>query len=330
MNNNSQLTKNHIKRLSIDGLVIAKFSRSIFKEMQKGKITAANCTCSVWENFSQTIDNLTIWNDHFERNSDIICNIKKYEDIDKAKADGKVGIILGWQNTSAIENDIKKLQIFYDLGIRIAQLTYNTQNLVGSGCWESNDGGLSDFGKDVVLEMNRLGMIIDLSHVGPKTSSDAIKVSNSPVTYTHCCPTLKKHPRNKTDEQLKEIANKGGMIGFASYTPFLPKGSESNIDDCINGMDYLINIVGEDQVGIGTDWVQDHDISFFQYLQKDKGTGRYVTPPYKSVPPMPYGMSKLSQFQNFVPAMERAGWSNNKIEKIIGLNWYLFFKEIWK
>ena len=330
MNNNSHLTNNHIKRLSIDGLVIAKFSRSIFKEMQKGKITAANCTCSVWENFSQTIDNLTIWNDHFKHNSDIICNIKKYEDIDKAKADGKVGIILGWQNTSAIENDIKKLQIFYDLGIRIAQLTYNTQNLVGSGCWESNDGGLSDFGKEVVLEMNRLGMIIDLSHVGPKTSSDAIKVSNSPVTYTHCCPSLKKHPRNKTDEQLKEIANKGGMIGFASYTPFLPKGSESNIDDCINGMDYLINIVGEDQVGIGTDWVQDHDISFFQYLQKDKGTGRYVTPPYKSVPPMPYGISKLSQFQNFVPAMERAGWSNNKIEKIIGLNWYLFFKEIWK
>ena len=330
MNNNSQLKNNDIKRLSIDGLVIAKFSRSIFKEMLKGKITAANCTCSVWENFSQTIDNLTIWNDHFERNSDIICNIKKYEDIDKAKAAGKVGIILGWQNTSAIENDIKKLQIFYDLGIRIAQLTYNTQNLVGSGCWESNDGGLSDFGKDVVLEMNRLGMVIDLSHVGPKTSSDAIKVSNSPVTYTHCCPTLKKHPRNKTDEQLKEIANKGGMIGFASYTPFLPKGSKSNIDDCINCMDYLINIVGEDQVGIGTDWVQDHDISFFQYLQKDKGTGRYVTTPYKSVPPMPYGMSKLSQFQNFVLAMERAGWSNNKIEKIIGLNWYLFFKEIWK
>ena len=330
MNNNSQSTKDHIKRLSIDGLVIAKFSRSIFKEMQKGKITAANCTCSVWEDFNQTIKNLTKWNDHFEQNSDIICLVKKHEDIIKAHTEEKVGIILGWQNTSAIENDIKKLQIFYDLGIRIAQLTYNTQNLVGSGCWETHDGGLSDFGKDVVFEMNRLGMIIDLSHVGPKTSSDTIKVSISPVTYTHCCPTLKKHPRNKTDKQLKEIANKGGMIGFASYTPFLPKGSESNIDDCINAMDYLINIVGEDQVGIGTDWVQDHDISFFQYLQKDKGTGRYVTPPYKSVPQMPYGISKLSQFQNFVPAMERAGWSTKKIEKIIGINWYLFFKEIWK
>ena len=330
MNKISKTTKNDNNKISIDGLVIAKFSRSIFKDMQKGKITAANCTCSVWENFSQTIDNLTTWNNHFERNNDIICHVKKYEDINKAQADGKVGIILGWQNTSAIENDLKKLKIFYDLGIRIAQLTYNTQNLVGSGCWETSDGGLSDFGKDVVLEMNRLGMIIDLSHVGPKTSSDAIRVSESPVTYTHCCPALKKHPRNKSDDQLKEIANKGGMIGFASYTPFLPKGSHSNIDDCVSGMDYLINIVGEDQVGIGTDWVQDQDISFFQYLQKDKGTGRYVTPPYKAVPPMPNGISKLNQFQNFIQAMERAGWSTNKIEKILGMNWYLFFKNIWK
>ena len=330
MNKNSESQKNYINKISIDGLVIAKFSRSVFKDMQKGKITAANCTCSVWEDFNQTINNLTIWNDHFERNSDIICHVKKYEDIYKAHTEGKVGIILGWQNTSAIENDLKKLKIFYDLGIRIAQLTYNTQNLVGSGCWESHDGGLSDFGKDVVLEMNRLGMVIDLSHVGPKTSSDTITVSKSPVTYTHCCPAIKKHPRNKTDDQLKEIADNGGMIGFASYTPFLPKGSDSNIDDCVSAIDYLINIVGEDQVGIGTDWVQDQDISFFQYLQKDKGTGRYVTKPYKEVPPMPNGISKLSQFQNFIPAMERAGWSTDKIEKILGINWYLFFKKIWK
>ena len=330
MNIKSELHKKISSKISVDGLVIAKFSRSVFKDMQKGQITAANCTCSVWENFYQTIENLTKWNDHFKKNNDIIYHVKSYKDISKAHAEGKVGIILGWQNTSAIENDLKKLKIFYDLGIRVAQLTYNTQNLVGSGCWETHDGGLSDFGKDVVLEMNRLGMVIDLSHVGPKTSSDTISLSKSPVTYTHCCPALKKHPRNKTDYQLKEIANKGGMVGFASYTPFLPKGSNSNIDDCIEAMDYLINVVGEDQVGIGTDWVQDQDISFFQYLQKDKGIGRYVSTPYKEVPPMPKGISKLSQFQNFVPAMERAGWSTTKIEKVLGQNWYLFFKKIWK
>lgn len=330
MNIKSELHKKNSSKISVDGLVIAKFSRSVFKDMKKGQITAANCTCSVWENFYQTIENLTKWNDHFKKNNDIIYHVKSYKDISKAHAEGKVGIILGWQNTSAIENDLKKLKIFYDLGIRVAQLTYNTQNLVGSGCWETCDGGLSDFGKDVVLEMNRLGMVIDLSHVGPKTSSDTISLSKSPVTYTHCCPALKKHPRNKTDYQLKEIANKGGMVGFASYTPFLPKGSNSNIDDCIDAMDYLINVVGEDQVGIGTDWVQDQDISFFQYLQKDKGIGRYVSTPYKEVPPMPKGISKLSQFQNFVPAMERAGWSTTKIEKVLGQNWYLFFKKIWK
>ena len=95
-------------------------------------------------------------------------------------------------------------------------------------------------------------------------------------------------------------------------------------------MSYLINIVGEDNVGIGTDWVQDQDIAFFEYLQKDKGTGRFVSPPYKVVPPMPKGISNLSQFQNFVPAMERAGWSTQRIEKILGLNWFLFFKKIWK
>ena len=330
MNVKQKLSKNIPGHISIEGLVIAKFSRSVFKDMKRGQITAANCTCSVWENFNQTIEKLTVWNNHFRQNEDLISHVKSSEDILSAQADNKVGIILGWQNTSAIENDINKLQIFYDLGIRVAQLTYNTQNLVGSGCWETNDGGLSDFGKDVVSEMNRLGMVIDLSHVGPKTSSDTIKFSKSPVAYTHCCPALKKHPRNKTDDQLKEIADKGGMIGFASYTPFLPKGSDSNIDDCIEAMEYLINIVGEDNVGIGTDWVQDQDIAFFEYLQRDKGTGRFVTSPYKVVPSMPKGISKLGHFQNFIPAMESAGWSTKRIEKIIGKNWFLFFKQIWK
>ncbi len=330
MNVNPKLSNNISGHISIEGLAIAKFSRSVFQDMQRGQITAANCTCSVWENFNQTIEKLTMWNNHFRQNEDLISHVKSSEDILTAQADNKVGIILGWQNTSAIENDINKLQIFYDLGIRVAQLTYNTQNLVGSGCWETNDGGLSDFGQDVVSEMNRLGMVIDLSHVGPKTSSDTIKFSKSPVAYTHCCPALKKHPRNKTDDQLKEIADKGGMIGFASYTPFLPKGSDSNIDDCIEAMEYLINIVGEDNVGIGTDWVQDQDIAFFEYLLRDKGTGRFVTPPYKVVPSMPKGISKLGHFQNFIPAMESAGWSTKRIEKIIGKNWFLFFKQIWK
>ena len=213
----------------IDGLVISKFSRAIFEDMQKGGITAANCTCSVWHNFHDTMANIAQWKHWFREWDDIIIQVFSVEDIVRAQKEKKVGIILGWQNTSGIDNDLGNLILFSDLGVKIIQLTYNSQNLVGSGCWESNDGGLTDFGHEVVNVLNELGILIDLSHVGPKTSDDAIRYSKKPVAYTHCCPMLKKHARNKTDDQLRTIAQADGFVGFASYTPFLPKGEDLSL-----------------------------------------------------------------------------------------------------
>jgi len=313
----------------IDGLVIARFSRDLFEDMQRGGITAANCTCCVWHDFKASMQNIAQWKQWFTEHSDLIRQVQTSEDIRQAKADGVVGIILGWQNLSGIEDDLRNLMLFCDLGVRIMQLTYNTQNLVGAGCWESRDSGLTDFGHDVVDEMNRLGILIDLSHVGPITSDDAIKHSSAPVAYTHCCPMLKQHPRNKTDEQLKTIADAGGFVGFASYTPFLPKGDDSSVDDCIQGMEYVINLIGEQNVGIGTDWVQDQDISFFNYLTADKGRGRATTNVYDRVPPMPSGLETLGKFGNFIPAMERAGWSESRIRNVLGENWLRFLREVW-
>lgn len=313
----------------IDGLVIARFSRAVFEDMRKGGITAANCTCCVWHDFRTTMANVAQWKRWFDEYSDVITQVHSAADIHRAKKQGRVGIILGWQNTSGIDNDISNLVLFRDLGVRVMQLTYNTQNLVGSGCWESRDGGLSDFGRDVVDEMNRLRILIDLSHVGPQTSDEAIRHSKAPVAYTHCCPMLKQHPRNKTDEQLRTIADAGGFVGFASYTPFLPKGDESTLDDCIAAMDYLINLVGEESVGIGTDWVQDQDIGFFQYLSADKGRGRPTTRPYAKVPPMPKGLETLGDFGNLIPAMERAGWSETRIRRVLGENWLRFLGDVW-
>ena len=313
----------------IDGLVISKFSRRVFEDMLKGGITAANCTCSVWHNFSETMTNIAQWKSWFRDHDDLIVQIYRTEDISKAKSQNKVGIILGWQNTSGIDNDVNNLTLFRELGVRIMQLTYNSQNLVGSGCWESNDGGLSDFGRHVVDEMNRLGILVDLSHVGAKTSSDAIKHSSKPVAYTHCCPMLKQHARNKTDKQLREIANAGGFVGFASYTPFLPKGEATTLGDCISALDYLINIVGEENAGIGTDWVQDQDIEFFNYLSSDKGRGRPTSTPHKKVPNMPIGLETLGNFSNFIPEMERAGWKETKIRRVLGENWLRFLDQVW-
>ena len=313
----------------IDGLVIARFSRAVFEDMRKGGITAANCTCSVWHDFDATMANIAQWKHWFDEHSDLILQVHTADDIRRAKEEGRVGIILGWQNTSGINNDVRNLVLFRDLGVRIMQLTYNSQNLVGSGCWESNDGGLSDFGRHVIDEMNRLGILIDLSHVGGQTSDDAIRHSKVPVAYTHCCPMLKQHARNKTDEQLKTIAEAGGFVGFASYTPFLPKGEESTLDDCVAGMDYVINLVGEQNVGIGTDWVQDQDVAFFDYLSSDKGTGRSTATPHKTVPKMPKGLETLGDFRNFIPALERAGWSETRIRGVLGENWLRFLNEVW-
>ena len=313
----------------IDGLVIARFSRAVFEDMRQGGITAANCTCCVWHDFRATMANVAQWKRWFDEHADLITQVHTAADIRRAMKEGRVGIILGWQNTSGIDDEISNLILFRDLGVKVMQLTYNTQNLVGSGCWESRDGGLSDFGRDVVDEMNRLRILIDLSHVGPRTSDDAIRHSKAPVAYTHCCPMLRQHPRNKTDEQLRTIAAAGGFVGFASYTPFLPKGDGTTLDDCIAAMDYLISLVGEESVGIGTDWVQDQDIGFFRYLSADKGRGRPTTMPYAKVPPMPKGLKTLGDFGNFIPAMERAGWSERRIRRVLGENWLRFLGDVW-
>ena len=314
----------------IDGLVIARFSRAVFEDMLKGGITAANCTCCVWHDFDGTMANLSQWLEWFDVHGDIIMPVHTAGDIEMAKEAGKVGIILGWQNTSAINDNVANLRLFHALGVRVVQLTYNTQNLVGAGCWESRDGGLSDFGRHVVDELNHLGMLIDLSHVGPRTSADAIAHSKAPVAYTHCCPMLKDHARNKTDDQLRAIADRGGFVGFASYTPFLPKGPETTLDDCVSAMEYLIDLVGEETVGIGTDWIQDQDITFFEYLTRDKGTGRATTPIFTEVPPMPKGLETLGDFRNFIPAMERAGWSETRIRRVLGENWMRFLGDVWQ
>jgi membrane dipeptidase len=320
----------HRDAIIIDGLMISKWSRSVFEHMHRGGLTAINCTCSVWDGFHGTMENIAQWKAWFAEHSDIITQVHTTADIRRAKAEGKVGIILGWQNTSGIDDRLEFLPLFRDLGVRVMQLTYNTQNWVGTGCWESRDGGLSDFGRDVIHRMNDLGILVDLSHVGPKTSEDAILCSKKPVAVTHGCPAaMKPHPRNKTDEQIKLLADHGGFIGFATYTPFLPKGGDTTVDDCIDGIEHLIKVAGEDQVGIGTDFTQDQDAAFFAYLGSDKGTGRRVTTSTAEPPPQPKGLEKIENFGNLTRAMVARGWPETRIRKVMGENWLRFLGDVW-
>tara|TARA_R110000796_G_scaffold210102_1_gene326376 strand:+ start:7948 stop:8931 length:984 start_codon:yes stop_codon:yes gene_type:complete len=326
--NNPSLTNISKNAIIADTLLVCNFDRGIFEEMKKGGITVANCTCCVWEDFHDTMKSVAHWKRLFNENADLIMQVKTVEDIYEAAQKGLVGIILGWQNTSGIDDNIDFLEVYADLGVKIMQLTYNTQNFVASGCFEERDSGLTGFGRDVVAEMNRLGILIDLSHVGTLSAKEACEASTKPLAYTHCCPSaLKDHPRNKSDEELLRVANGGGYIGITIFPPFLPNGTKSTIDDYIEVVEYVINLVGEESVGIGTDMSQGHPWTWQEYAMHDKGNGRRLTT-FGELK-FPTGIEQISDFPNILDAMKRRGWKESKIERVIGQNWVRLLKDVW-
>ena len=317
----------HDDAIVMDGLVVSKWSDDVFKDMRKGGLTAANCTVSIWEDFSGTIDNILAFKKLVEVNSDIVMLVRKVEDIHTAKRLGKTGLILGFQNSHSFEDRIEYVSLFKELGVGISQLTYNTQNLIGTGCYE-RDGGLSGFGHEIISEMNRVGMLVDLSHVGGLTSEEAILASTKPVCYSHCLPWgLKEHPRNKSDAQLKFIADRGGFVGVTMFPPFLKRGIDATVEDYVEAIQYTINVVGEDAVGIGTDFTQGYDKGFFDWITHDKGAYRKLT----SFGPIlnPLGIRTLGEYPNLTEAMQAAGMPDRVIEKVLGRNWLRLLDDVW-
>ncbi|NLQ17011.1 membrane dipeptidase [Marinomonas sp. M1K-6] len=317
----------HDKSIIIDGLICAKWNRELFEDMAKGKLTAANCTVSFWENFEGTVRNVVEMNQLIDANSDLLTKVYTTKDIQRAKAEGKTGVMMGFQNAHAFEDQIGYVQIFKDLGVGIVQMCYNTQNLVGTGCYE-RDGGLSGYGREIVAEMNRVGMLCDLSHVGPNTAKEVIIESKKPVAYSHCLPAgLKEHPRNRTDEELKFIADNGGFVGVTMFAPFLKAGINATIDDYVEAIQYIYNIVGEDAIGIGTDFTQGHGYDFFEYLTHDKGYARRLTRFGEIINPL--GMRTVGDFPNLTEALLKHGFSERQVVKIMGENWVSLLKNVW-
>ena len=318
----------HDSLLVVDGLNISRFDRSVFEDLRRGGVTAANCTCSSWENFRDSMDQVARWQAHFREHADLITQVFTTADIHRAKAEGRTGVILGWQNLSGIEDRLDYLGLFKALGVGVMQIAYNTQNWVGTGCYEKHDGGLSEFGHEVIAEMNRLGILCDLSHVGPRTSEDVIRASTRPVAYTHCLPAgLKAHPRNKTDAQLRSIAERGGFVGVTMFPPFLRRGTQSTVDDYVEAIEYVIELVGESQVGIGTDFTQGWGPEFFDWITRDKGRARKLTEFGEIL--NPEGIRTIGEFPNLTATMQRRGWSEARIRRVMGENWIALLREVW-
>jgi membrane dipeptidase len=318
----------HEKSIVIDGLMVSNFDRKVFEDMRAGGVTAANCTCCIWEDFEATMLNVSRWKRWFRENGDILTQVYGVADIAAAKEAGRVGIILGWQNSTGYGDNLDNVPLFAELGVRVVQITYNTANSVGSGCYEGRDGGLTDFGRDLIEAMNRSGVLVDLSHVGPNTARDAIAHSKKPVAYTHTLPAaLKNHPRNKSDAQLKTIAEGGGFVGVTMFPAFLAKGIDSGIADYIEAVEHVIGVVGEEAVGIGTDMTQGYDEAFFRWINRDKGIGRDLVDFHGAF--SLNGFETIGKLPSVTAAMEKRGWKTARIERVLGKNWLRLFGDVW-
>jgi membrane dipeptidase len=316
-----------------DGLEVANWSRPVFEDMHRAGITAANCTCCIWEGFEATMANVAAFRRWIRENDDILRPVQTVRDIEAAKQEGRVGIVLGWQNVSGIEDKLPFLDLFKALGVGIIQLAYNTQNLIGAGCYETHDPGLSDFGREAVAEMNRVGILIDLSHVGATTTRDAISCSEKPVVFSHTCPAaLHRHPRNKSDDEMRRVAEGGGLIGVTLFPWFLRAGSGATIDDYVDAVEHTLNVAGEDHVGIGTDFTDGHPQPFFDWILRDKGYARHLVPESATTVAelaLPRGITGIRDFPKIGEALEARSWRDDRIRKVLGGNWCRVLDDVW-
>lgn len=304
-------------------------------------ITAVNLTVSGGGNgaaaFLNTVRAMSFAQRECTDHPDTFTIIRSVADIRAAKASGRVGLILGFQDGTPIEDDLSRVDTFHGLGLRILQLTYNVRNLLGDGCLEAANGGLSAFGRRVVERCNALGILVDLSHVGERTTMDAIAASRMPVAFTHSgCQARTTVPRNKTDAQLRALAEKGGVIGIY-LMPFLRSAGQPTKDDFVAHIEHALNICGEEHVGIGSDLsITPLDLSLdfrtahADFVRERRRQG--VSAPGEAEDVFNYvpDFNTPRRLEQIADLLAARGHSAARIEKLIGGNWMRLLGTVWR
>ena len=314
----------------IDGLQYANWSEKIFKQMRKGNVDAVHVTITYHENFRETVLQIEKWNRFFEQFPDLIFQGRTAEDIKVAKDTKRTAIFFGSQNPSCIEDDIGLVEILHTLGLRFMQLTYNNQSLLAAGCYEADDPGLTRMGREVVAEMNRVGLVVDMSHSAERSTLDAIEYSSRPIAITHANPSFWHSAlRNKSNSVLKALGESKGMLGFSIYPHHLKNGSNCSVQSFCDMVAKTIDLMGEDNVGIGTDLCQDQPDSVVEWMRVgrwtksiDYGEGSADKPGF---PDMPNWFGGNLDFANIITGLKNTGMDASMISKVMGVNWYNFF-----
>jgi membrane dipeptidase len=276
----------------------------------------------------QALAYLAGWNGFVSRYPDLFVGVASFDDLELAQQSGRTAVIMGLQNSEHFRN-LDDVALFHGLGQRVSQLTYNEQNLLGSGSTERVDGGVSDFGAAIVGRMNEVGMLVDVSHCGDRTTLDAIELSAEPIAITHSnCRALNNHPRLKTDEAIRKLAAKGGVIGIAGPRPFVRDREPTTIEHLVDHIDHVVKLVGVEHVGIGS------DADLWGYDDLPPPMLERMRAGYKAS----YGFRDKSDTDGFdhplkmfelTEVLIRRGYSNDHIEAILGGNFRRLLTAVW-
>jgi microsomal dipeptidase-like Zn-dependent dipeptidase len=276
--------------------------------------------------------NIEQWNRWFERYSDLIMPGRCAEDVRIAQQTGRTAIFFGFQNCSPIEDDIGLVEIVHTLGARFMQLSYNNQSLLATGCYEAEDPGITRMGRQVIKEMNRVGLVIDMSHSAERSTLEAIELSARPIAITHANPAFWEPAlRNKSDTVLRALGESGGMIGFSLYPHHLKDKSDCTLASFCEMVARAVDIMGVDSLGLGSDLCQDQPDSVVEWMRVgrwtkeiDYGEGSAQAAGF---PAMPEWFRDNRDFGNIEDGLRTQGFSAEEIAGLMGGNWLRFFEQ---
>lgn len=298
--------------------------------MREGGVDGVHVTIAYHENFRETVLNVEQWNRWFERYPDLIFQGRTGADVRLARETGRTAVFFGFQNPSPIEDDIGLVEICHTLGARFMQLSYNNQSLLATGCYEAEDPGITRMGRQVIKEMNRVGLVVDMSHSAERSTLEAIEISERPIAITHANPGF-WHPalRNKSDDVLRALGQSGGMLGFSVYPHHLKGKSDCTLESFCQMIAQTAELMGVGNIGIGTDLCQDQPDSVVEWMR----TGRWTkeidygegTAAAAGFPPMPTWFGDNRDFGKIEGGLHAVGFDAPEVAAIMGGNWLRFY-----
>jgi membrane dipeptidase len=326
---------------NVPNMFAAPWTPAMVANARASGITAVNVTVNGFAPtgaaaYEGTVRALAFLDREIAAHPDAFVAVRTAADIRQAKESKRLGLIAGFQDATMLEGDLSRVDTFHNLGVRIIQLTYNVRNLLADGCLEPGNAGLSNFGRGVVARMNELGILVDLSHCGRRTTLDAIAASKKPAAATHTgCAALVDVPRNKTDEQLKQLADRGGVAGMY-LMPFLRASGQPAAEDFVRHVEHAVRVCGEDHVGVGSDLsITPLDLTpefralHAGFVRERRRQG--ISAPGEAEDVFNYvpDFNTPRRMEQIADALAARGHSTARIEKILGGNWLRLFGDVW-